>query len=115
MANDHLNVVKNVIDLDDPTNQSWHRISFDESKMIRGLPRDYIWHVKLLSKGADYDTFDGFVVVASNADVVWDLIVTKGHLADGEYGKEPTWRATVVGIDLTQEGPRVIESSFRAG
>lgn len=113
MADGSLNIVKKVVDRNDPKTFNWWKLEINDSRKIPGLQKNYIWH--LSNEGAEYDTHDGFVVSAPDYDMAWALACGRGRLHDCGYDTDIPWIVELVGIDLSPEGNRVIESSFRAG
>ncbi len=95
----------------------WRNIEVDELLRPRGPQQNYIWEVNTDWNDDDYDdmpfeVYTGFTVSADDYDKVWKLINSHTDLNDMDYDLA-SWKIKLVGVDLTNDGPRIMRSTFR--
>lgn len=96
----------------------WRKIEADDRLSINGFEGNYIWNVVAKDNSVDYDdrpmeVYMGFVIAANDYGHVWKIMCKHDDLNKIDYDNLE-WVITLVGTDLTNEGERIISTSYRS-
>ncbi|ABY62927.1 hypothetical protein ST201phi2-1p094 [Pseudomonas phage 201phi2-1] len=97
------------------------QVELDETLKVVGAGGNYIWQVEAdliddseYDNGFQYDTYVGFVIAAPDPATVWKLMSERTNLGDCDYDNYK-WKMRVIGIDITGDGKRIIQSDRKVG
>lgn len=101
---------------------AWRKIDVDD--LLRNpkegmVNHNFIWKVAVKWNPSEYDdipweVYTGFTISADDYSTVWKLMCKFTDLNERDY-EDALFNIRLIGVDLTSEGDRIINTSYKGG